>query len=216
MIDAPLPFPPFAEQTMGMPDIRRRWTPEAVVELNIATPSWPRYELIGGELLVTPSPGSAHQIAIGELYRVVSSYVDDEGLGLAIFAPSDVVLREDTVVQPDLYVLATGPAAYQKGLVTPHAIWLLLAVEVISPGSVRTDRIIKRDLYMESNVAEYWVVDLDARIVERWTPDRYTPIIERATLAWQPDGSTPALHILLPALFDRIREKSAWVAGLQP
>ncbi|MEO8623904.1 MAG: Uma2 family endonuclease, partial [bacterium] len=79
-----------------MPAIRRRWTPEDVRQLNVDTPSWPRYELIGGELLVTPSPGSPHQLAAGELYLAIAPYVDAEGLGLTFFAPSDVELREGT------------------------------------------------------------------------------------------------------------------------
>ncbi|MEP7001195.1 MAG: Uma2 family endonuclease [bacterium] len=199
-----------------MPAIRRRWTPEDVRQLNVDTPSWPRYELIGGELLVTPSPGSPHQLAVGELHLVIAPYVDAEGLGLTFFAPSDVELREGTITQPDLYVLAAGPAAHQKGLITLNALALLLVVEVISPSSVRTDRIIKREFYMESGVAEYWVVDLDARMIERWTPERDTPVVERALLAWQPAGASRALNVELPALFNQIRQKSAWAAELGP
>ena len=199
---------------MGMPAIRRRWTPEDVRQLNVDTPSWPRYELIGGELLVTPSPGSPHQLAAGELYLALAPFVEAAEIGLTFFAPSDVVLREGTITQPDLYVIAAGPAAYEKRLVSPDAPTLLLVVEVISPSSVRIDRVVKRDFYMESGVAEYWVVDLDGRMIERWTPDRDTPVVERATLVWKPLGAAQAFHVELPVLFDRIWKKAAWIKKL--
>jgi Uma2 family endonuclease len=52
---------------------------------------------------------------------------------------------------------------------------LLLAIEIISPSSVRIDRIIKRDFHLDAGVPEYWIVDLDARIIERWTQGRESP-----------------------------------------
>ncbi|MEO8624490.1 MAG: Uma2 family endonuclease, partial [bacterium] len=122
--------------------------------------------------------------------------------------------HEIALHSPTLYVLAAGPAALEKGLVPRDALGLLLVVEVISPSSAGTDRVIKRDFYMESGVAEYWVVDLDARMIERWTPDRDTPVVERAMLVWEPAGAARALSVELPALFDRIRQKSAWAAEL--
>ncbi len=195
---------------MAMPAIHRRWTREQVLDLIDESRAWPRYELIDGQLLVTPSPGDPHQLAVLELLLVVSPFVEREGLGLTFTSPSDVALREDTITQPDVYVLPAGPEAEAKGLVWSELSTLLLAVEVLSPSSVRTDRVTKRDFYMESGVAEYWVVDLDARIVERWLPRRDTPIVERATLAWHPPGAISALSTELPTFFDRLREKSAW------
>jgi len=192
-----LPISPRAEQTMAMPAMRRRWTPEHVRRLIDESRAWPRYELIDGELLVTPAPGHPHQLAVGELHLLLAPYVEREGLGLTLLSPSDVELRPDTITQPDLYVLSAGPD--EK---------LLLTIEVISPSSIRTDRVTKRDFYMESGVAEYWVVDLDARMVERWTPHQETPLVERSTLTWQPHGSASPLEIELSLLFDRVSLKS--------
>lgn len=195
---AHLPTATEAEQTLSMPAIRRSWTPDAVRRLNAETSSWPRYELIGGELLVTPSPGDPHQLAIGELHLLIAPYVDHEELGLTFLSPSDVTLGTDSVTQPDLYVTPVSP---EDGL--------LLAIEVVSPSSVRTDRVTKRDFYMESGVSEYWVVDIDARIVERWTPMEASPVVERATLTWSPGGAAMPLEIGLPEFFRRVHEKSA-------
>ena len=64
----------------------------------------------------------------------------------------------------------------------------------------------KREFYMGAPVAEYWVVDIDARMVERWTPTRETPVIERTDLTWTPAGAVPLVSDL-PALFDRVAAK---------
>jgi Uma2 family endonuclease len=195
---------------MRMPAIRRRWTPEAVRSLNEATASWPRYELIDGELLVTPSPGLPHQIAITELLLLVAPYVDREGLGITITAPSDVELQEGSITQPDMYVLPAGPEAEEKGVSWAPGRQLALAVEVLSLGSLRTDRVIKRDFYIENGVAEYWIVDLDARILERWVPSHDTPQVERYEAAWQSEESASALIIDLTSYFDRVEKHARW------
>lgn len=205
-----LPRPIGAEQTMAMPAIRRRWTVEAVRSLNLATASWPRYELIDGELLVTPSPGLPHQIAIGELLLLVAPYVSREGVGITITAPSDVQLREGAVTQPDMYVLPAGPEAEGKGLSWAPDRQLVLAIEIISPASIRSDRVLKRDHYMDYGVAEYWIVDIESRMFERWIPGSDTPRVEQGTMSWQPEGSTDALTIDLLAYFDRIERQSQW------
>ena len=83
---------------------------------------------------------------------------------------------------------------------------LLLAIEVLSPSSLRTDRTTKRDFYMDVGVEEYWIVDADARIVERWTPQQETPVIVRDQLTWAPGGAAPLVIDLVP-LFDRAEAK---------
>lgn len=199
-----------AEQTMGMPAIRRRWTADAVRRLNVATPSWPRYELIDGELLVTPSPGLPHQIAVTQLLLLIAPYVERERLGIIITAPSDVELREGSITQPDLYVMPAGPVAEDRGLSWTQGHQLVLAVEVLSPASVRTDRVTKRDFYMESGVAEYWIVDLESRLFERWVPTEATPQIDQTTMSWRPAGSSAALSIDIHAYFGRVEQQASW------
>lgn len=81
---------------------------------------------------------------------------------------------------------------------------LLLAVEVLSPSTARADRQTKRRLYQDEGVPEYWIVDLDARVVERWRPGDDRPEIVAATLTWQPDGSATPFELDLTAFFQAV------------
>ena len=117
-------------------------------------------------------------------------------------SPADLELVPGTIVQPDVFVIATDTAIAGDRLEWPDVRSLLLAVEGLSAASGRMDRVVKRDYYMDAGVAEYWIVDLDARVIERWTPEQSSPTIERDGLTWNP-GSTP-LVVDVAALFRRI------------
>ena len=78
---------------------------------------------------------------------------------------------------------------------------LLLAIEVLSPSTARADRTTKRRRYQRAGVPEYWVVDLDARLVERWRPEDVRPEVLTEKLAWQPDPSAPPFELDLPRYF---------------
>lgn len=78
---------------------------------------------------------------------------------------------------------------------------LLLAVEVLSPSSLRADRFTKRRLYQEHGVTTHWVVDADARLVEVWTPDLMFPSAERERVVWRPAGAGQPLVVRLEELF---------------
>jgi Uma2 family endonuclease len=180
---------------MGMPNTARRYTVDQV----LAFPSdGNRYELVRGELLVTPSPSQPHQTVLGELYLRLSAYLQPlRQVARVFFAPADIIWGPDAYVQPDLFVV---PARE----ITGH--WrdcqtLLLAVEVVSPGSARADRVTKRRLYQERGVATYWVVDLEARVVEIWHPDDQRPAIVTDVLHWAVTPTAPRLEISLPDLF---------------
>ena len=203
-----LPSPLLAEQCMVMPAIRRRWTPADVRMLMQESRPWPRYELIAGELLVTPAPGSAHQIAVIELLAVLSAYLERQPVGLALISPANLELRPGTIAQPDLFVVPATTTTRGEQLRWSDIRALLLAVEVLSPGTARTDRVEKRDFYLDAAVAEYWIVDLDACVIERWTRERTTPELHRDTLVWQPGASRP-LTLNVAALFARIARKLA-------
>ena len=182
------------------------WTVTQVQQLFPESLDDTRYELIDGELLVTPAPGVIHQVAVSELLRLIAEYVEGEHLGITLTSPADVELRPGTITQPDVFVVPTR-ATPSPSDVIPR--WtdvraLLLAVEVISPSSVQTDRVTKRDYYLDAGVPEYWIVDLDARIVERWTPDRETPRVESGRFEWKPAGTTSALIVQTRGLFERI------------
>jgi Uma2 family endonuclease len=199
---------------MRMPAESRRWSTAEVRKMQDESRAWPRFELIGGELLVTPAPGTLHQIAVGEILVVLSSYVDRENLGVALVSPADLELQPGTVAQPDVFVVpparrASSSQVRDWSVVTS----LLVAVEVVSPSSARTDRLEKRDYYLRANVPEYWVVDLDAHVVERWGLERDTPMPLRETLEWRPAGATEPLTVNLPELFGRIWRKFRQIGG---
>jgi len=188
-----------------MAEYARRWTAAEVRELTDESRHWPRYELIDGELLVTPAPRPVHQIAVLYLARKIADYVEAEGIGMTLTSPSDLELEPDTVTQPDVFVI---PSAYSRDA-GPLREWsqvrgLLLAVEVITPSSVRTDRMTKRKFFQRVGVPEYWVIELDARIVERWHPADDAPEVLRERLEWRPRGSENAMLLELRAFFAKV------------
>jgi len=81
---------------------------------------------------------------------------------------------------------------------------LLLAVEVLSPTTARADRVVKRRKYQRAGVPEYWVVDLDARLVERWRPGDERPELLMERLSWRPDPARPGLEIELGVFFEAV------------
>jgi len=80
---------------------------------------------------------------------------------------------------------------------------LLLAVEVLCPSSGRHDRVRKRPLY-QRHVADYWIVDLDARLFEHWMPTDDRPELITETLSWHPAGATTAFRLDLPPYFESV------------
>jgi Uma2 family endonuclease len=119
-------------------------------------------------------------------------------LGYAFVAPGDVIFSPRRGVQPDVFVT---PAV--DGRRPTKVDRLLLAVEVLSPSTARADRVKKRKLFREEGVPEYWIVDLDARTVERSTPGEPRPEILVERLTWSPEAVEP-LEIDLAAYFARV------------
>ena len=172
------------------------------------TRTWPRFELIGGELIVTPAPSMPHQLAVTDLVPILGAYCDRERVGVVFTSPADLELIPGTIAQPDIFVipysvLPVGDEPVGWPLVTS----LRLAVEIISPSSVHTDRVVKREHYLEADVEEYWVMDLEARMVERWLADRDRPIAVRDRLTWHPQPATTPLVLDLVTFFTRLRTK---------
>lgn len=180
---------------MGMPDTARRYTVDEV----LAFPSdGNRYELVDGELLVTPAPGPVHQIVLGRLFRMVGAYLEEHPGAAGLFpSPADISWDREKLVQPDLFVVpVTEVSRAWKTFRT-----LLLAVEIVSPSSARGDRLVKRRLYQRQGVATYWIVDPDARLVEVWRPDDERPDIVTDTLRWRLTADTEELMVDLEDLF---------------
>ena len=121
-----------------------------------------RYDIIGGELVVTPSPTANHQRVLKQLVRILDDFADETGSGELFFAPFDVVLGPHDIVEPDLVFISSGqgrvPGEHHKFEGSP-----VLVVEVVSPSSRQIDRVKKMALYARSGVPEYWIADPEER-----------------------------------------------------
>jgi len=123
-----------------------------------------RYEVIDGELFVTPAPTPFHQILVMRLARLLEDHVAGAGLGTVLMAPCDVVLSRNDVLQPDIFFVPAGRGEiigekYIGG--APD-----LVVEVLSPSTESRDRVAKAKRYARFGVREMWLVDPAAKTIE--------------------------------------------------
>lgn len=158
-----------------------------------------RYEIIDGELFVTPAPRFRHQYAVAALVGELRAYLKVNRVGVGLGAPADVEFNERTVVEPD--VLVVPLVAGRRPTTFSEARQLLVAIEVLSPGTAARDRGVKRELYQRQGVPEYWIVDLDALLIERWRPGDQRPEIIRDRLEWLPEGAGEPFLLDLPEFF---------------
>jgi Uma2 family endonuclease len=120
-----------------------------------------RYELAWGTLLVTPSPSLDHQRVSKRLQRQLEAYFERHGIGEVFQAPLDLILTSEDVFVPDLVVVAE-PVPRSHGIDVPP----LLVIEIVSPATRDRDRGVKAVRYAELGVANYWIVDPEARRIE--------------------------------------------------
>jgi Uma2 family endonuclease len=123
-----------------------------------------RHEIIEGDHYATPSPRTKHQKISANLTVALVSFVKRQGMGVVLAAPSDVILSDDNVVQPDLLFVSTPRA----GIVTEDNIRGApdLVVEIVSETTRKKDEVTKRKLYERFGVQEYWIVDPELETVE--------------------------------------------------
>lgn len=120
-----------------------------------------RYELLDGVLIVSPSPRALHQRVVANLLVLLREAAP---VGMEVFtAPLDVVLADDTVLQPD--VLVTPRVDLRMHALPPLP---LLAVEVLSPSTRAIDLLLKRSRLERAGVLSYWVVDPDVPQLRAW------------------------------------------------
>lgn len=175
---------------------RKHWT---VADWEVLPDDGKRYEIIDGELFVTPAPIPDHQRLAFEVAVRLAEYLRRAPVGEMMMSPADIELAEDTVVQPDVFVVPLD--AGRRPRTWREITRLLIAVEVISPSTARVDRIVKRGRYQRAGVGEYWIVDGQARLIERWRPEDERPEILSEELIWQPDHAYAPLRLELPGLF---------------
>jgi Uma2 family endonuclease len=183
-----------SEGTMSMP---HTWTYSEYAAL---PEDGNRYEVIDGEVLVTPAPTTGHQRILGNLFRIVAAYCEEQGIGWAYF-DVDLLFRTGQFMRPDLLVV---PTAHRAG-VTARGVELapLLIVEVLSPSSASMDRVKKPRCYADFGVAEYWAVDPRLKIVDVWRYHSGATAPERVagTLTWQPTAAAAPLVMDLEHVF---------------
>jgi Uma2 family endonuclease len=116
-----------------------------------------RYELIEGEVFVSPAPSTRHQMVSANLLYALMDALHKPGLARIFHAPTDLVLTKTTAVQPDLVIVGKA----RESLITARALEGPpdVAVEILSPSSLDRDQYIKRKLYERFGIPEYWVVD---------------------------------------------------------
>jgi Uma2 family endonuclease len=129
----------------------------------LATPEdGKRYEILRGELHVTPAPSPRHQWISWLLECELDRFFRGRGLGRMFHAPIDVILTDKDVVQPDIIVVTEPATVTDRGIEGAP----LLVVEILSPGTRVRDRGVKGERYAELGVEHYWLVDPEARRVE--------------------------------------------------
>jgi Uma2 family endonuclease len=171
------------------------WT---VAQLHALPDDGNKYEIIDGVLYVTPSPRFLHERAVAELAWILRPYATP--LGFAIMPrDGDVKYSERTLVQPDAFVYISTAERKVRDWADVHP--LQLVIEVLSRSTKRRDRTVKRDLYQGQRIPQYWIVDLDLRVIEVWTPDAVTAERHTEQLRWQPVATEPPLLIDLVAYF---------------
>ncbi len=116
-----------------------------------------RYEIIEGELFVTPSPISLHQRVVTRLTVALGSFLESRRLGEVFVSPFDVVFSRFDVVEPDILFISKA----RSSVLTPKNVQGApdLVIEVLSKSTRHTDRTIKLKLYARYGVEEYWIID---------------------------------------------------------
>lgn len=171
------------------------WTAEMVRQL---PDDGNRYEVVHGELLVTPAPRFDHQLLVSRLAVAIAKYLEHEPVGVMLTSPADISWGQDVLVQPDVFVIPHNEARTREWSRIQS---LFLVVEVLSPTTARADRFTKRRRYQEAGVPVYWIVDGAEQQAEVWTPDSAFPVIETERLVWRPVAARHAFTLELSELF---------------
>ncbi len=156
-----------------------------------------RYEIINGEVSVTPPPNTGHQRVSRNLGRILDRHVTEHDLGEVLYAPVGVVLEKPSGVQPDVIFVVKG----RRSIIQEKAVFGApdLVVEVLSSSTASRDRGVKKDLYARAGVRHYWLFDPRKRTLQafRLDKDRYVLEAERTGTATFRPSLFPKLAIAL-------------------
>ena len=164
-------------------------------------PGPPYYQLIEGDLFMSPSPNISHQAIVGRIYSLLLQFVEKKPLGEVFVAPLDVFLSELNVYQPDVIFISNQ----RRSILTEHGLEGApdLAVEVLSPGTARFDKGSKRKIYARTGVKELWLVDVEAKFIHVYqlTKDAETPAATYDEKAVFTSPLLPGLRLKAASIF---------------
>lgn len=159
-----------------------------------------KYEVIDGEVFVTPAPTPNHQRVVATLFFMLREYVETHGLG-EMLLDVDLLFVSGQFLRPDMVFV---PEA-QRGRVTDRGVEGVpgLVVEVLSPSTASVDRMKKPLRYADFGVSAYWVVDPGDRtvLVYDLSQKEREGLPHADRVHWRPDPDTPPLELDVPAVF---------------
>jgi Uma2 family endonuclease len=162
-------------------------------------PDGKRYEILEGELYVTPAPSPLHQRISKRLQRKLEAYFEARSLGEVFDAPIDVILTPQDVVQPDLVVVADAAQVSQRAIEGAPT----LVVESLSPSTRDHDRTVKARRYAALGIRHYWLVDPEASRLECYRAEAgsYVPVVQGEGNASLSHPDWPGLTLTLGDLW---------------
>ncbi|MEP6834077.1 MAG: Uma2 family endonuclease [Gemmatimonas sp.] len=175
-----------------MATLEKRWTLE---ELQRLPDDGNRYEVVRGELFVTPAPRRNHEIILARLHDMLTSFVRANNLGLVFHRA--IIRFDGSQVEPDLVVQQAHFIGEANWDTAPTPI---LVVEVLSDVTRRRDLGAKRVLYLDAGVAEYWVIDEEAkrvRVIRKGLAD----VVVTGEMRWRPVTAAETLEFDVASLF---------------
>ncbi len=181
-----------------LPTTHRHMTAEEYYQLPEGPP---HFQLIDGELFMSPSPNFFHQEVALNLASAIRQYLRRKPLGKVVIAPSDVEFDQDNVYQPDVFFIRSE----RLGIVDKHGAKGApdLVAEIISGSTGRLDLGPKKTVYAAKGVIEYWVVLPETREVEvyRFAENADVPVAKYAGTATLTTALLPGFELPLAELF---------------
>ena len=126
-------------------------------------------------------------------------------------SPADIELLPESIMQPDVFVIPNDCVPSDRRMKWKDVDRLVFAAEVLSPSSLHQDRVLKRDFYLNRGVPDYWILDMDARVFECWSPHRERPTIVRDQLVWHPAGARAPLTLDVREFFEQRCRLPRWI-----
>src|SRR5438552_13301793 len=167
----------------------------------------PYFQVIEGELVMSPSANMFHQDIAGRIYAIILQFLEKKPLGEVFISPLDVFLSDVNVFQPDVVFVSNA----RRSILTEHGIEGApdLVVEILSPGTARYDKGSKRKIYARTGVKELWIVDPELKSIQVYelTKNAETPAATHGADSAFKSPLLPGLRIRVAAIFKSSLQK---------